>query len=125
MATINLATYAIRSEAGNIDLPATLAKFEVTLIQFQAERETEAASLGVAVGGVFDQYRGINLNMPAVTSMALTRLNVQPENFKILTEKVQTYIRDNAGERESGAIFHIGKGKGGGVRRWSDCPTKG
>ena len=60
--------------------------------------------------------------MPAVTSMALTRMNVQPENFKILTDKVQDYIRENAGTRASGALFSIAKGKGGGVRRWSDTP---
>jgi hypothetical protein len=124
MTTINLATYSIRAADGSIDLEATAEKFAADLLRFQAECETEAATIGAAIHAVFDQYPGARLNMPAVTSMALQRLNVQPENFKILTEKVQGYIRDHAGDRASGALFGIGKGKGGGVCRWADVPEK-
>ncbi len=123
MATINLATFIVLAiGTSNIDHEATLSKFAGELHKFEAERMTENATLGLAVKAVFDQYKGVNLNMPAITSMALTRMNVQPENFKILTDKVQDYIRENAGTRASGALFSIAKGKGGGVRRWSDCP---
>jgi hypothetical protein len=122
MTTISLQTYCVRNSDGSIDLDGTVAKFSGDLLRFQTERELEAEAVGEAVNAVFDQYPGAKLNMPAVTSMALQRLNVQPENFKTLTEKVQGYIRDRAGERDSGAPFHIGKGKGGGVCRWADQP---
>ena len=124
MTTINLQSYCVRNPDGSIDLDGTERKFSGDLIRFQTERELEAEAVGFAVNAVFDQYPGVKLNMPAMTSMALQRLNVQPENFKSLTEKVQEYIRDRAGERDSGAPFHIGKGKGGGVFRWADQPQR-
>ena len=121
---ITLQSYCVRNADGSIDLDATVTKFSGDLLRFQTERELEAEAVGVAVNAVFDQFPGAKLNMPAVTSMALQKLNVQPENFKTLTEKVQGYIRDRAGDRESGALYHIGKGKGGGVVRWADVPVK-
>jgi hypothetical protein len=117
---INLNTYVVRAGDGSIDLDATCAKFARDLLAFQAERETETEAVGTAVNAVFDQFPGARINMPALVNYALQRLNVQPENFRILSEKVQSYVRDHSGPRESGALFHIGKGKGGGVFRWSD-----
>jgi len=117
---INLNTYVVRAGNGSIDLDATCAKFAKDLLAFQAEMETENEAVGAAVNAVFDQFPGARINMPALVNYSLQRLNVQPENFRILSEKVQNYVRDRAGARESGALFHIGKGKGGGVSRWSD-----
>jgi hypothetical protein len=116
---INLNTYVVRV-GGSIDRDATCAKFARDLLAFQAKMETETEAVGAAVNAVFDQFPGARLNMPALVNYALQRLNVQPENFRILSEKVQNYVRDHAGASESGALFHIGKGKGGGVFRWSD-----
>lgn len=124
MTTINLATFAVRDESGDLDLSATVQKFEGALLEYQAERETELATIGAAVHAVFDAHKGTNINMPAVTSLALQKLNVQPETYKALSERVQAFVRDNAGERESGAIFGIAKGKGGGCCRWCDMPVK-
>jgi hypothetical protein len=120
--TITLSSYVVRAEDGSIDLDATCTKFAGDLLKYQAERETEAEVVGAAVHAVFDQFKGARLNMPAVTSLALQKLNVQPENFKTLSERVQGYIRDHAGEQGSGSLFGIGRGKGGGVIRWADAP---
>jgi hypothetical protein len=120
MNTINLNTYVIRASDGSIDLDATCAKFARDLLTFKTESETETEEVGAAVNSVFDQFPGARINMPALVNYALQRLNVQPENFRILSEKVQNYVRDHAGPREDGALFHIGKGKGGGVFRWAD-----
>jgi len=122
--TITLNTYLVRAADGSIDHAATTLKFQGDLLNYEAERELESATVGEAVNAVFDQFKGARLNMPAVTSYALSRLNVQPENFKTLTEKVQGYIRDHAGERGTGALFSIAKGKSGGVCRWADQPVK-
>lgn len=124
MTTINLATFAVRDEAGELDLSATVAKFEGALLQYQAERETELATIGAAVNAVFDAHKGASINMPAVTSLALQKLNVQPETYKALSERVQAFVRDNASEERGGGIFRIAKGKGGGVSRWADVPEK-
>lgn len=118
-----LAAYAVRTSEGQIDLEGTCEAFASDLIKFQAERETETSVVAEAVNAVFSAHPGARMNMPYVTSEALRLLNVQPETHKLLTERVQVFIRDNSGaERSSGKLFHIGKGKGGGVSRWSDVP---
>jgi hypothetical protein len=61
--------------------------------------------------------------MPYVVGQTLRGLNVQPENYKTLESLVASFIRENAGDRDSGKAFNIGKGKGGGVLRWIDQPA--
>lgn len=124
MTTITMNTYLVRAANGGIDHEATCLKFAGDLLKYEAERETENAVVGDAVGAVFDQFKGARLNMPAVVSYSLTRLNVQPANYKTLADRVHSYIQDHAGPRESGALFSIAKGKNGGVCRWADCPEK-
>lgn len=121
MTTISLPTYVVRVN-GSVDRDATVSKFESDLDSFIAERETEQGVIAEAVNAVFDQYRGARCNMPFLTSTALNRLNAGPSNHKALTERVQEYVRSNAGTRESGALFSIAKGAGGGVGRWVDLP---
>lgn len=123
MTSVNLATFCVRDESGAIDVGATVLKFEGEVQKYQAERELESETVGAAVNAVFDEHRGAVINMPAVTSMALTRLGVQPETYKVLSERVQEYIRTNATDTRGG-LFRIAKGKGGGVTRWADCADK-
>lgn len=121
MTTINLASFVVRDSDGSIDTLATVAKFEGVLAQFQVERETELATIGAAVHAVFDQYKGATLNMPALVSLSLQKLNVQAETYKALHERVVAFVHDNAGEN---GLFRISKGKGGGVVRVCDVPAK-
>jgi hypothetical protein len=122
------------------DLAANEQAFRTSYLAFVAEREIEDTNIGDAVHAVFDQYRSASINMPALAGFALTRLNVQPENFKALETRVMEYVRENADrhektDKETGLItqaaetprtrsFVIAKGKGGGVKRWSDHPVK-
>lgn len=122
----------VRGDEGSVDVDATLAKCKAELIQFCAERETEEATIADAVCAIFDEYVGVRINMPALTGFALQRLNAQPQNHKVLTERVQAYVRSNSqgktdddGTQERpGSLFLIGKGKGGGVARRCDLPVK-
>lgn len=125
MTTLNLATFCERAEDGSIDVDATVLKFEGELLKYQVERETELATIGAAVHGVFDSHKGTTINMPAVVTMALQSLNVQPATYAALSERVATFVRDNASDkREDGRSFRIAKGKGGGVSRWCDVVDK-
>jgi hypothetical protein len=125
MTTINLSTFVERDASGALDLDTTMTKFQGALLQYQAERETELETIGTAVNAVFDEHRGATINMPAVTTLALQKLNVQPESYKALSERVQSFVRDNASdERNGGGTFRIAKGKGGGVSRWVDVADK-
>lgn len=127
-----LAGYVVRGSDGSVDLEATVTKFQGDLVQFVAERETEQAVIAEAVNAIFDAHPGAAINMPALQTFALQRLNAQPENYTILADRVADYVRENAqGEtREDGSherpgsLFVIKKGKGGGVHRRADMKPK-
>lgn len=106
-------------------------------VKYLTDRGEQDEAIAGAVESIFDQYRGTSINMPALASMACQRLNVQPENFNSVEERVLDYVRANAdlhekkdkagkvvqtAEAPRTRLFAIGKGKGGGVKRWSDQP---
>jgi hypothetical protein len=135
-----MATLTITLVTGSDDdLAANEAAFRTSYLAFVAEREIEDGNIGDAVHAVFDQYKSASINMPALAGFVLQRLNVQPENFNALEARVMEYVRQNADLHEKKAkdgtitqtaeaprtrTFTIGKGKGGGVKRWSDHPVK-
>jgi hypothetical protein len=129
MATI-LSIALVLGSDGKTDKAATLASCSDAIDKYTAERETEEETISEAVHALFDQHKGARLNMPYVVGECLRTLNVQPANFKPLSEKVAQYVRDNSqGEKaEDGSVarpdslFLIGKGKGGGVARRCDLP---
>lgn len=122
------------------DLETNVQAFREAYLSYVAERGIEDEQIATAVDAVFDQYKGASINMPALAGFVLQRLNAQPENFTALEERVLDYVRRNADQselkdKETKAVirqaeaprtrtFSIGKGKGGGVRRWSDVPVK-
>jgi hypothetical protein len=120
--TINLSTFAVRDEAGEMNLEATLQKFKEVLFQHQVERETELSTIGAAVHTVFDKNKGATINTPALLTMTLLELNVQRENHKVLVERIQNFMRKNT--VPEGTTFRTSKGKGGGVSRVCDCVDK-
>lgn len=111
-----------RFSDGSVDLDGTLDACKTAVLKHIAERETEQSTVASAVSDTFDKLNGAKANMPYVVNATLRSLNAQPENFKSLSELVAGYIRENAGNKDSGKLFHIGKGKGGGVLRHSDQP---
>jgi hypothetical protein len=135
-----MATLSVTLVSGtDNDLDANVAAFRTAYCAFVAEREIEDTNIGEAVHAVFDQYPGANINLPALCGFALQRLNVQPESFKKLEERVADFVRENADRHEKkdkdGVVtqmaepdrtrtFKIAKGKNGGVLRWSDKPVK-
>lgn len=114
---INIAQYTVRNADGTIDHEGTLAKFAGDLLRFEAEREVEREVIAGAVHALFDKHLGKRLATPFVVGEALKALNAQPENYKVLTEKVQDFLRTDP-------KFSISKGKGGGVGRVCDLPEK-
>jgi len=117
---MNINDYLVVS-SGSVDVEATVSNFRSALVKHLAERETEQATIALAVHAVFDKNRGQVISMPALTGLALQELNAQPENFAALTDRVQEYVRDHS--KGDASLFVIAKGKGGGVRRRSDIPA--
>lgn len=121
---MSVLSFIVRDSSGSVDMAASCAKFEQALFTHCAERELEQATIAEAVDAAFAAYPALErINMPALVTFVLNKLNSQPENHKVLKEKAEGYIRENAqGETyEDGSQerptskFLIGKGKGGGV----------
>jgi len=126
-------SFLVRDGAGDVDRAASLDKFEEELVKYCAQREMEQETIADAVHAAFDKYVGANITMPALCTYALTKLNAQPENHKILTERVLSYVRENSQGKASEdgstverptSVFVIGKGKHGGVKRRCDIVEK-
>ena len=124
-------TVDLVTQDGHIDIDASTAAFRSAAIKRQAELETEQTEIADAVTALFDQYRGQAIPMPTVGSMVAQKLNAQPENFKVLSDRVLDYVRQNSqGEVKDGVAarpdseFVIGKGKNGGCYRRADRPAK-
>lgn len=125
MSTIVLSQFAVRSASGSVDAEATLAKFSETLSVYIAERETETAQIQSAVEKVLTS--GARVNMDFLVSAACRELNADAASFKTLGDKVRTFVRENACDATDDGLpsdaskpYHIGRGKGGGVGRWTD-----
>lgn len=110
--------------AGSINREASIKAATDVLDKFIADHDSQNDTISAAVKTVFDAHRGENITMPTIEGMALRHLSAQPNNYKSLGKLVLDYVRANAGERSTGAIFGIHRGKNGGVCRWSDVPDK-
>jgi hypothetical protein len=128
----NVTFFIVRDGSGVVDLEASNDKFQSELVKYCAERETEQETIAEAVHACFDQYKGVRINMPALCTFTLTKLNAQPENHKVLTERVMEFVRsqsqgkaaDDGTVENPTSTFLIGKGKGGGVARRCDLVAK-
>lgn len=113
----------VRGVGGVVDVEASVEAARAQIEAYVAQRETEDTQIGEAVHGIFDKYRGANVNMPALVSLVVQQLGASPETFKVLGERVAEYVRSNAGERGF-STFSIARGRAGGVRRWCDQPSE-
>jgi hypothetical protein len=114
---MNITSFIVRAADGSIDHEASVSQFAGALRKYEAERETELATVAGAVHAIFDQYKGARLNTPFVVGETLRRLNAQPENYKVLSDRVTEFVRTSP-------AFTIGKGKGGGIARVCDLASK-
>lgn len=110
---ISLSSYVVLFADGSINHEATVAKFAGDLSRFEAERELEANTIGTVIHALFDKHLGKKIPTPFVVSEALKALNAQPENYKVLSDKVAEFIKVSP-------EFVTTRGKGGGVARIAD-----
>lgn len=124
----NFSSYVVRFSDGSIDHDATVEKFSGDLIKYESEREAEMKDISAAVHALFDERLGTRMNSDYVVSQVLPRLNVQPENYSILKNKVLDFVRSQSQGKtaEDGSVenphsvFVIGRGQGGGIARRCD-----
>jgi hypothetical protein len=114
---ISLGSYVVRSFDGSVDVQATLDKFSFDLELFESKEKSENETIGVAIHKVFDCHMGKRIPMPYLITEGLRALNATPDNFSILSERIGNYVRNSP-------QFNVAKGRGGGVGRVVDLPSK-
>jgi hypothetical protein len=109
-----LSDYVVRAD-GSVDRDATLVKFETELDNYIADFEDASAKIEAAVDTIFDTQKGAKLNVPFLVNGVLQALAVTPQNYTAMSEMVHDHITSN-----KGVLYHIAKGKGGGIQRLVD-----
>lgn len=100
----------VRSMTGEIDVQASLAEANRVIAQCAMEEQEEFGMIAQAVERVWDQRPSAKvMSIDALTSFALSEINAEPDQYVDLVERIKGYIRSNT------SLFHIAKGKGGGV----------
>ena len=99
--SISLTVALVTGDDGRINQDASVEAFRSALVRRTAELETEEVQIAQAVNDLFDQYMGTSINVPAVCSMAAQKLNVQPENFATISERVASYVRSHSQETKN------------------------
>jgi len=134
MSHIVLSQFAVRAADGSVNEDATVEKFRGALTQFIADSETEESSIRQGIEAVLTENTGERTSLDFVTAEVARSLNATATNYTAMKEKVADYIRQNAcGEKngkpvdsKTGAVlseprvYFLGKGRDGGVRRWTD-----
>jgi len=100
----------VRSAGGEIDVQASLAEANRVIAQKSMEEQEEFGLISEAVDRVWSQRPSAKvISIDALTSFALSEINAEPDQYVELVERIKNYIRSNT------SLFHIAKGKGGGV----------
>lgn len=119
MSKSSVSEFVVRNGA-SVDMGATIAAFTAALNEFLANEELVNGRVAQYVHEVFDQFPGCRFNTDSVISFTLKAMEATPDQYPVLAEAIKGYINANKGERESGAMFRVQRGKGGGVARWTD-----
>lgn len=115
---------------GVIDVEASVTKFRNAVTIAAETRKNDLEVVAVNVAAVYDQYPGAYIQIDALKSFVLRRLDVSPAAYSEIAERVHKYVQENTeagnGITEAGtpALFVLKKGKGGGFARRADLRAK-
>jgi hypothetical protein len=101
-----------RGTDGSVDVVASAEAYALALTTWCATNEIPAEEIATAVNAVLDRNPG-RIAMPALQSLATQELGATPSTFKVLADRVHSYV---TGQAKAGLLFVI-KGKNGGVSR--------
>ncbi len=113
--TVNLNTFSIRDEAGNVDVEKTAAKFSAYLVTFSASVKADNETIRTLIDAVYSMPGNSDKECLPVTYIVgnvANKLKVDDSlaAFDVATERVESFIK------ESG-LFGSRKGPKGGLFR--------
>lgn len=96
---------------GQININETLGLAQAALVALNAEEENDQTVIGEAVKRVFEETKSKSMNFDALISFTFSKLSgVEAGQFGMVGDRVRNYVRGATD------LFHVGKGKGGGVQ---------
>lgn len=119
MAKSFVSEFVVRNGA-SVDMAATVEKFSSALQEFLANEELVNGKVAEYVHAVFDKFPGCRFNTDSLISFTLKEMEATPDQYPAMSEAIKGYVSANKGDKESGAMFRVQRGKGGGVCRWAD-----
>jgi len=131
------------TEDGKVNLEASVDRFRSSALKFIAGQEAQDSLIMQCMTGLFDQYKGANLNLDYIKSQTVERMGKavpdlkDPGLFSILSTRVEAILHENcdqpaveakgdkpAVEAITGRVYAMRKGKGGGFYRNADQTPK-
>lgn len=109
--TVNLATFATRTENGSIDIDATLNNLRAHLETYQASLDNDQDTILDAINKVYDRFPHASIGMAALSSAVAGELNVPYDMYTTVAKRVQECVKNNS------TLFVQKKGPGGGTSR--------
>ncbi len=105
---------------GEIDINATLAAARTTLEGIETSERVNNDLIAEKVAEVWGDYPAMSsFQLGVLAAYTMQKLSVPATEFEAMQERVKEYVR-NATD-----LFHIAKGKGGGVQNLSRLDVKG
>lgn len=127
--TLSVTVEAVRLSDGALDVARVLELVRAQLESNEANNADANVRIEAAVHDLFDQHLGQGIPMPDVQMLVFQNLGLTlpATNISDFIDgwkgRIGNFIRSQAGEQESGAVFGVTKGRGGGVKRWRDVPA--
>lgn len=107
---MNTFTVNVVRLGGEIDINATLTEVNAKLSQLATSERANFDEIAERVADVFAEHPGMkSFQLGVLAAYTMNKLSVPPSEFEEIQERVKDYVR-NATD-----LFHIAKGKGGGV----------
>lgn len=117
-------------EDGKVSFERSEAKFRENLLLHIAKHEGEENLIKECMTSVFDQHRGVTMNVNAITSITIQKMALQVPNlgnpalFSFLSKRIGEVLKDLTGD-EDAKPYAMRKGPAGGHYRKADqAPAK-
>jgi hypothetical protein len=117
----SLMKYVVETN-GKIDEDKSIALFKAELKKLEADNKIQGGVIADAIATVFKKHSGKALTLDFLTMESAPHLNVQNENYKIISDRIRKFVRDNTSKTKNmGGIFGMARGSnGGGTFVWAD-----
>lgn len=105
--------HTVLNAMGEVDVTASVAAYEASLVKWVQENEIPSDSISTAVNAVLDRFPTKRVSINMLSGLAFAEMALDPALHRSVTQRIEGYIR---GQVKTGALESV-KGKGGGIGR--------